>query len=100
MMQLALFADIPDFTNKNRHGAVWWCGNWECRNFHGYFQSREVGSGAWCFQVPWFSIDDVTCTVYRVGKGGELVHENFVPIDDKGQLTILGRKYGREHWNH
>ena len=86
--------------DRSLHGAVWTTGNYQCRNFHGYFQSREAGTGNWMFQVPWFANDDKTCTVYRIGDDGELAHENNVPIDAKNQITILGRRYGRDHWNH
>lgn len=52
------------------------------------------------FQVPWFCSDDKTCTVYRIGHDGNLCHESFVPIDAKGRITILGRRYDRDHWDH
>ena len=86
--------------DRCQHGAVWTAGNYQCRNFHGYYQCREGGEGNWMFQVPWFCSDDKTCTVYRIGHDGHLCHESFVPIDAKGRITILGRRYDRDHWDH
>ena len=91
---------FPETIDKSKHGAEWWCGAWQCRNFHGYFQSREQGRGAWQFTIPWFSLDDVTCTVYAINDLGEVVKRAGVPIDSKGRITVLGKKYGREFWNH
>lgn len=85
--------------HKHIPGATWWAGSWECRNFEGYFQSREGGVGPWCFQVVWFGNDDISCDVYAVGPDGELVLET-VPIDDKARITVCGRKYGRRYWCH
>ena len=36
---------FPETINKGAHGAEWWVGHWQCRNWHGYFQSREEGRG-------------------------------------------------------
>lgn len=80
-----------------RHGAVWWRGNWECRNFHGYFQSREGGEGLWCFQIHAFG--DTDCCVYALDTSGLLIQMR-VPIDDQNRITVRGRKYGRNQWAH
>ena len=40
-------------------GETRWMGNWQVRNFKGYFQSREGGAGTWRFQVSTF---DATST--------------------------------------
>jgi hypothetical protein len=97
MTQLSLTLDLGE---KGRNGAVWWSGNWECRNWHGYFQSREGGVGNWCFHIPWFSNDDVTCTVYGLNDAGEIYNKERIPIDAQANITILGKKYGREYWDH
>ncbi|WP_435171123.1 hypothetical protein [Falsirhodobacter sp. 1013] len=91
---------FPDTITKAAHGAIWWAGNYECRNWHGYFQSREGGRGNWRFQVPWFSTDDVTCSVYAITEAGDVQTRDLIPIDDKARITIMGRKYTREHWEH
>lgn len=80
-----------------RHGAVWWRGNWECRNFHGYFQSREDGTGPWQFQID--SFDDTDCWVDTLDASGKMIHE-AVPIDDQSRITVRGRKYCLDHWAH
>lgn len=91
---------FPETINRGTHGTEWWAGRWQCRNFHGYLQSREDGRGAWRFHVPWFSADDVTCSVYRINAEGRDYTESGVPIDDQGRITILGRKYDRRFWDH
>lgn len=91
---------FPETITKGANGAIWWAGNWECRNWHGFFQSREGGCGTWRFQVPWFSSDDVTCSVYVITEAGEMQTRDMIPIDDKSRITILGRKYAPEHWDH
>jgi hypothetical protein len=83
--------------HKARHGAVWTAGNWECRNFHGYFQSREGGTGPWCFQIYGFGDED--CSVYALAGKGEMVFLR-VPIDQENRITVRGCKYGRDNWNH
>lgn len=91
---------FPETISKGEHGAVWWAGNWQCRNWHGYFQSREQGRGPWRFNVPWFSTDDTTCSVGRIDVEGRDFTESDVPIDRHGRITIRGRSYGRQSWNH
>lgn len=88
---------FPDLIDKARHGATWWAGNWQCRNFHGYFQSREGGRGPWRFQIDGFGDDD--CTVLVVRDQGSL-GTCRAPIDALDRITIMGRKYGRNHWSH
>ncbi|GGE30042.1 hypothetical protein GCM10011360_17670 [Primorskyibacter flagellatus] len=99
-MQLELFALPP--TKKHMHGATWRVGAYECRNWHGWFQSREGGKGNWLFQIHGFSGPEDgngIAHVYRVGTDGDL-YDSPVPIDGPGRITINGRKYGRDHWNH
>lgn len=91
--------EMFELDHKGFHGAVWWIGDYECQNYRGYFRSREGGKGNWCFQIPWFGSDDLTCTVYTLDKQGEMVHED-VPIDEEGRITVLDKKYGRNFWNH
>ena len=91
---------FPETVDKGQHGTEWWHGHRQCRNFHGFFQSREEGRGQWQFSVPWFACDDVTCTVYVINAQGELKKKDGIPIDAEGRITILNRKYGREAWNH
>ncbi|MPL92129.1 hypothetical protein SDC9_38226 [bioreactor metagenome] len=91
---------FPETINKAVHGTVWWRGRRQCRNFHGFFQSRDDGVGLWQFSVPWFSADNLTCTVYAISSSGELEHCRNIPIDRRDRLTIMGRQYGREAWRH
>ncbi len=93
MTQLSFLEPIPHDT----HGATWWVSNWQCRNFHGYFQSREGGRGNWCFQIQGFGDDD--CTVMAWDHHGKPCGK-VVPIDRKDQITINGVQYGRGHWSH
>ena len=95
-----LFSDLPTqlATDHSQHGATWRAGNWNCRNFHGYFQSREVGARNWCFVI--YGFRDTDCTVSTIDKNGDLACEYRVPIDAQDRITILGRKYGRSHWSH
>lgn len=80
-----------------KHGETGWMGNWQVRNFHGFHQSREGGCGKWQFYVSGFgSMESGTCTVMLYGGG----KEPGVPIDNADRITILGKKYGREYWNH
>lgn len=92
--QSELFDKIEDHT---REGAVWWAGNWQCRNWRGYLQHREGGSGAWCFIVHSFGGEpdrDGTAHIYRVdGK-------EDVPIDAHNRILVHGRRYGRGRWTH
>lgn len=91
---------FPDTINKSEHGATWWAGSWECRNWNGYFQSRESGRGNWCFQVPWFSNDNLTCSVYVIDANSQPQTRDLIPIDQENRITIQGRKYSRDFWHH
>lgn len=91
---------FPETINKSQHGAEWWQGRYQCRNFHGFFQSRYDGRGIWQFSVPWFSGDNLTCTVHAISSNGELMHRRNIPIDQRNRITIMGRQYGREAWQH
>lgn len=101
--QLALFNDLPEFHGfKHEHGAQWMAGDYACRNYHGFFQSRERGSANWRFQVYAFSgpeDGDGFANVYKVGKDGDLYGEDC-PINADGQVLILGRRWGRSYWDH
>jgi hypothetical protein len=72
------------------------------RDFHGYFQCRTGGIGPWRFYVCGFSGPphangtDSLCRLLR----SDGTNEDCVPIDDTGHVTILGRKYGRDRWDH
>lgn len=69
------------------------------RDFHGYAQFRESEAGPWRFYVSGF--DSTTtgaagqCAVLLTGGNTE-----WVPIDEDDRITIAGRKYGRECWDH
>jgi len=95
MTQLELIPMTPD--EKGTPGASWWQGSWECRNFHGYFQSREQGRGDWQFTIH--SFGDFHANIYLVSRSGKLAHED-VPIDAQSRISVNERKYGRDHWNH
>ena len=103
-MQLDLFPEAPrmapsDINGRAIVGASWTAGNWHCRNWRGWFQSREGGRGQWQFQVVWFGADDTTAEVYVLDEGGALVCR-AVPIDSAGRLLIEGRRWGRTYWSH
>jgi len=74
-------------------------GNWQTRDHHGYFQSREGQAGPWRFHVCGFDASPSgqagRCTVLRSDGSSE-----WVPIDAADRITIAGRKYGRRHWAH
>lgn len=90
---------LIDLTPEERGtpGAIWWSGSWQCRNFDGYYQVREQGRGNWCFIV--YAFCERHASIYCVNEIGELVRDD-VPIDAKDRISVLGRKYGREHWQH
>ncbi len=105
MMQLALFDALPQTPPpadpaRAQHGHQWKTGNWHHRNHHGFYQCREGQKGNWRFYVPWFANDDLTCTVNVIDETGAMQHRDGIPIDDKGRITIRGRKYGRAFWDH
>ena len=89
--------ELFERTDKGCHGAVWWAGNWECRNKDGYFQNREGGAGQWAYVI--YAFGDTDCIVYRLDEAGELVHD-CVEIDAGDSITINGKKYGRANWHH
>lgn len=93
---MALQAELYDI-DKGQHGAEWICGSYQCRNFEGWFQQREMGEGNWQFVIIGFGIND--CSVYRVNQSGAL-YEQVVPIDEQDRITIGRRKYGRDNWHH
>lgn len=93
MEQLSFF----DLVDKAIPGATWWAGNWQCQNFQGYFQQRESGRGPWQFVIYAFGDDDAV--VYAVDIQGELVHERC-EMDDKDNLLIQDKLYGRRHCCH
>lgn len=88
---------FPETVNKGVDGTIWWDGNWECRNFNGYFQSREEGVGEWCFQVNSFGEDE--CDIYALSDDGTFC-EKAVPIDRQNRITVLGKKYNQKSWSH
>lgn len=85
--------------DKGQPGAIWWAGDYECQNFNGWYLSRWGGEGHWQFHIYGFGNDEVSCSVYRLNTSGALELET-VPIDEQDRITIDGKKYGREHWNH
>jgi len=80
-------------------GETRWIGNWQVRNFNGYYQSREGGAGPWKFYVSGFDStttgQEGSCSLILVGGGREAV-----PIDANDRITVRGVKYARSHWNH
>ena len=94
---------FPHTIQKEKHGTVWWAGSYECRNWHGYFQSREGGRGSWIFYVEGFTDgragEEQTAFVARVNENGSLRGEPC-PIDHDGKILVLGSRYGRDRWNH
>ena len=95
MTQLELIPMTP--TEKGTPGSSWWAGAWECRNFEGFYQVREQGRGPWQFVIHGFGEDDVS--VFGVNPSGTLFHR-CVPIDQQDRITVHGRKYGRDNWQH
>lgn len=89
-----LFSEDPAHTQD---GAVWWAGNWQCRNWHGLLQHREGGQGNWCFLVHSFGGDpDADGTAWLHGIDGKTP----VPIDRANRILVEGKWYGRERWHH
>jgi hypothetical protein len=80
-------------------GQIRQVGNYSLRNFKGYRQSREGGKGPWLFYITGFdgtsSGQAGRCSVLLANGSTE-----SVPIDAEDRITILGRKFGRTHWNH
>jgi hypothetical protein len=97
-MQDELFPDAPVIKpDMSKHGATMRKGHWFCRNWHGWYQSREVGQKRWSYYVVGFR--DTTCDVLAFDDAGEAV-ERSVPIDSRNRITIDERKYSVRHWRH
>lgn len=92
------FTDSPN-TEHLKHGEIAQVGNWQVRNFHGFHQSRESESGQWLFYVSGYGRivdgDHVECSLLCID--GSLF---TVPLDKQDRITVLGKKYGRDSWNH
>ena len=93
MPQMELFAHDM----KGTPGAIWWEGNWQCRNRNGFYQVREGGRGHWEYVI--YAFGDTSANVYRFAKDGTLYRQD-VPIQCEDHLCIDGRLYGRDHWRH
>ena len=78
---------------------------WKTRDFHGFRQHKEIydqptqgrRSSNWEFQVKGFNAfgDSTKCNVLTTDGGFQTV-----PIDAQDRITICGKKYGRNYWNH
>ena len=95
--QLSLDLDVTksaeDVLKESSLGDTFWMGEWQIRNFNGFHQSREGGAGNWRFYVCGFEVS--TCNVLLAdGRKAQF------PIDNLHRITVLGRKYGPEHWYH
>ena len=70
-------------------------------SFYGYQQHIESHEKngreyyRWVFNVCGFCFDDKLVHVLKSDGS-----EDEVPINKKGQILILGKWYGRDHWNH
>ena len=93
MPQMELFAHDM----KGVPGAIWWEGNWQCRNHHGFYQVREGGRGQWEFVI--YAFGDTCANIYRVTPEGALYRQD-VPMQGDHHICIDGRSYGRDHWRH
>ena len=93
MEQLSFFGLL----DKGIHGATWWAGNYQCRNFGGYFQDRENGIGTWKFIIG--SFGDTHCNIYALDNFGEFCSVG-VPIDHQSRISVNGRKYSNGHGRH
>ncbi len=80
-------------------GQVAWIGNYQVRNFGGYYQSREGGVGSWMFHIAGFDGTSTgqcgQCSVIRADGSSERV-----AIDALDRITVMGSKYGRDQWKH
>lgn len=94
---------FPETIDKTQHGAQWWAGRYQCRNWHGFFQSREDGCGPWLFYVEGFTDgapgEEQTAHVAMI-ENGERLHGLPCPIDNENRLHIRGRKFGPDQWKH
>jgi len=93
MEQLSFF----DPVDRTVPRSTWWSGNYQCRNWQGYYQTREGGTGPWKFVIYAFGVNDAV--VYAIDAMGALKY-NRVPIDARDRLLINGKRYGRRHWDH
>ena len=91
---------FPETIDRKKHGATWTVGNRQMRNFRGFLQSREFNDENWQFQIPWFSTDNITCSVYVIDDAGEIKAQAGIPIDYQARITIHDKKYGRQFWDH
>ena len=97
-------ADLfPELIDKARHGAEWWTGRYQCRNWNGFFQSREDGRGKWQFYVVGFTDGppggEQTAHVALIDRGERLCGAPC-PIDARNRIQVMGRWYGPENWKH
>lgn len=69
------------------------------KDFHGFAQFREAENCPWRFYVSGFDStsggEDGQCAVLRTDGSLE-----WVPIDADNRISIHGRKYGHQHWDH
>ena len=93
MPQMELFAHDM----KGVPGAIWWEGNWQCRNHRGFYQVREEGKGHWEYVI--YGFGDSSANVYRVATDGTLYRQD-VPMQGDAHICIDGRNYNRDHWRH
>ncbi|WP_243613088.1 hypothetical protein [Shimia aestuarii] len=80
-----------DPIEKSVSGATWWAGNYQCRNWHGYYQTRERGAGPWQFVV--YAFGDKEAVIYAINNIGSLYHWRVL-MDAKDRLLIDGKRYG------
>ena len=99
---LDLFNEPQTVSNESqplRPGEVRTIGNWQVRNYKGFYQSREGGVGDWQFHISSFDSSMTgsagKCSLILAGGGTE-----DVPIDAQDRITVDGIKYGRKHWKH
>lgn len=96
---------FPETIDRAQHGAVWWIGAYQCRNWHGFLQSREGSNGPWTFYVEGFTDGEAgseeTAHVATVEQGRNRSEgARPCPIDKQGRLHIMGLKFGRDRWQH
>ena len=69
------------------------------KDFHGFAQFREDENSPWKFYVSGFDStscgEEGKCAVLRTDGGLE-----WVSIDAENRISIHGRKYGHQYWNH
>jgi hypothetical protein len=71
----------------------------QIRSFHGYLQSREDNASPWKFQVLGFdgAPGGAAGCCFVLLHSGEMKR---VPFDREGRITVRGRDYGRDCWDH